>query len=193
MPRIPRDYETPLFLAAASAVLLLVVAGEATVKALWHNSVRADVEIQARAENDEARDGDTDKDFSLVEAERFADLVERPLFFQGRRVPVQAEAAKADKPLDTVLHGVVTGPSGTFALLKEKDGKYHRLREKEMLHNWRLSAILQDRVRLERGVEKAELLLQKPKPKDSPAGGKADKPRKAEPNPKTEKTANANE
>lgn len=197
MPRVPREYETPLFLAVAGVLLVLVVLGEWGVKTLSHRSVRESIELQARAGGDSAPNLAAEKDFALAEVERFADLVERPLFFQGRRPPVQAEGAKPDKPFDAQLHGVVATPDGALALLKEKDGKYHRLREKEMLLGWRLTAILPDRVRLERGDEKMELLLHKPKPKESsPApsagqgGGKADKSRKVEPNPKTQSGVN---
>lgn len=197
MPRIPREYETPLFLAVAGALLVLAVLGEWGFKTLSHRAVRESIELQARTGGDVAQDPAAEKDFALAEVERFADLVERPLFFQGRRPPVQVEAAKPDKPFDAQLHGVVAAPDGTLALLKEKDGKYHRLREKEMLLGWRLTGILPDRVRLERGAEKMELLLQKPKPKEASAtpaagqgNGKPDKPRKIEPNPKTEKTVN---
>lgn len=196
MRRIPREYETPLFLAAASTLLVLVVAGEWGVKTLSHRAVRETIEQQARAGGDVTEDQAAEKDFALAEVERFTDLVERPLFFQGRRPPTQVDAAKPDKPFDAQLHGVVAAPGGTLALLKEKDGKYHRLREKEMLLGWRLAAIQPDRVRLERGAEKMELLLQKPKPKEASApaagqgGGKPDKSRKIEPNPKTEKVVN---
>lgn len=194
MLRLPREYETPLFLAAASALLVLAVLGEWSFKTLSHRAVRESIELRARAGSDVPQDQAAEKDFALAEVERFADLVERPLFFQGRRPPVQAEAAKPDKPFDAQLHGVVAAPDGTLALLKEKDGKYHRLREKEMLLGWRLTAILPDRVWLERGAEKMELLLQKPKPKESPpassAGQGGAKPRKIEPNPRTEQNVN---
>lgn len=194
MPRIPREFETPLFLAVASALLALVVLGEWGVKTLSHRAVREDIDLQARAGSDAAQSQAAEKDFALAETELFADLVERPLFFQGRRPPVQPEAVKADKPFDAQLHGVVAAPDGTLALLKEKDGKHHRLREKEMLLGWKLTAILPDRVRLERGAEKMELLLQKPKPKESPAASSAGPggggPRKIEPNPKTGQTVN---
>jgi hypothetical protein len=194
MFRIPREYETPLVLAVAGSLLALVVLGEWGAKTLSHRAVRESIEQDARAGGDAAQEEAAQKDFELAEMERFGDLVERPLFFQGRRPPVQVEAAKPDKPFDAQLHGVVAAPGGTLALLKEKDGKYHRLREKDMLLGWRLAAILPDRVRLERGAEKMELLLQKPKPKDSPVppaagqgGGKPDKARKAEPNPKSDR------
>lgn len=194
MPRIPREYETPLFLAVASTLLVLAVLGEWGIKALSHRAVREGIELQAHAGSDVAQDQAVEKDFALADLGHFADLVERPLFFQGRRPPVQVEVAKPDKPFDAQLHGVVAAPDGALALLKEKDGKYHRLREKEMLLGWRLTAILPDRVRLERGAEKMELLLQKPKPKESSSapsagqgGGKPDKPRKIEPNPKIDK------
>jgi hypothetical protein len=197
MPRLRREYETPLILVVTSALLVLAVLGEWGVKTLSHRAVRESIEQQARAGGDVTEDQAAEKDFALAEVERFTDLVERPLFFQGRRPPVQVDAAKPDKPFDAQLHGVVDAPGGTLALLKEKDGKYHRLREKEMLLGWRLAAILSDRVRLERGAEKMELLLQKPKPKEAASGpaagqggGKPDKSRKIEPNPKTEKVVN---
>lgn len=197
MSRIRREYETPVLLAMACALLALGVLGEWGVKTLSHRSVRAGIDLQARTGSESATDQAGHASFALAEVERFGDLVERPLFFQGRRAPVQTEAPKMDKPFDVQLHGVVAEPDSAFALLKEKDGAYHRLREKETLLGWRLTQIRPDRVELQRGDDKMELLLQKPKPKGSgvakPGGqgsGAPDKPRKIDPIHKSEKTEN---
>jgi hypothetical protein len=198
MIKIRREYEMPVLLGAGCALLTLVVLGEWRIKTWMHQSVRDAIELQAHNGSDTvAADQVEDKSFHLARVERFSALVKRPLFFQGRRIPVRSEAPKADKPFDAQLHGVVAAPGGALALLKDKDGKYHRLREKEMLFGWRLIAIFPDRVQLERGAEKIELLLQKPKPKEAAKsagqGGAADQSRKNETNPKTEKTENETE
>jgi hypothetical protein len=198
MIKIRREYEIPVLLGAGCALLTLVVLGEWRVKTLTHQSVRDAIEVQAHNGSDAAAaDQVEDKSFHLASLERFSALVERPLLFQGRRMPVRSEASKVDKPFDAQLHGVVVAPDSVLALLKDKDGKNYRLREKEMLLGWRLIAIFPDRVQMGRGVEKMELPLQKPKPKGAAKsagqGGAADQSRKNETNPKTEVTDNETE
>lgn len=164
--RIAREYETPLLLGCLTLLLALAVAGEW----LWKSAAQRNLRAQLSSSGGTvgvSSEGTESKTFELPPQEDFDAIVERPLFFQGRR-PISAEdavAATPDKPFDWQLHGIVKGPDGELILLKDKAGHHQKLQADEKLDGWELTEIADDRVVLVRGEARQTLLLQKPKPK----------------------------
>lgn len=169
--RITREYETPMLLGLACALLAAAVSAEWLWKTAGQHFVRAAIV----GEGDDGGGGAAPpenaarKSFNLPPLERFNAVVERPLFVQGRRPVVSEDDATAEleKPFDAQLHGIVAGPDGVLVLLKDKAGHHHKLRLNEKADGWVLTEIGKDRVVLTRGEAKVELLLQKPKPKET--------------------------
>lgn len=166
--RIAREYETPMLLGLACALLALAVSAEWLWKTVGQRSVRADIVGEGGEGGGAAPSASTaPKSFALPPLERFNAIVERPLFIQGRR-PVVAEGdapAEREKPFDAQLHGIVAGPDGVLVLLKDKAGRHYKLRQNDKMDGWVLAEIGKDSVVLMRGEAKVELPLQKPKPK----------------------------
>jgi predicted phage tail protein len=111
----------------------------------------------------------------------YADLVARPLFIKGRR-PVdeptpeeelaqQAKATVTDV-FDWQLSGVYTTKKGLSALFSRDKSKVvkdnnRRISTGADLSGWKLTEIRTDRAILKQGAQQKELLLRKPKLKDS--------------------------
>ena len=109
--------------------------------------------------------------------ESYADLVTRPLFIKGRRPvdqprPADAEASIAANIGDWQLNGIYTTKKGLSALFSRsivttaKDN-YRKLTIGTDLNGWKLMEIHKDRVLLKQGDQQKELLLRKPKLKES--------------------------
>lgn len=169
MVKIRREFEMPLALGAACLLLALLLAAEWGYKTAAHRAVRE--RIDATTAPPESGDDAAANAYWLADAGHFEEIVQRPLFFQGRKVPVQAAAApEAEKPFEAALHGVISAPDGTvLVLLKSNDGRHHRLHPHDLYSGWELAEVNPDRVFFTRGSERKELILQKPKPKDKPA------------------------
>lgn len=124
----------------------------------------------------------------------YAELVERPLFIEGRRAVPEADeeapgtgsgadsAESADQPLANFeweldgiyLHGQTA--MALFSHLQKKDRRHKqddreqflKKTEGDEIDGWHLSVIEPDKVVLEKGLIRHELLLRKPKPKLNP-------------------------
>ena len=110
----------------------------------------------------------------------YTDLVARPLFIKGRK-PVdeptpeeeQASAAAAVAVVfDWELSGIYTttkGLSGLFSRAKSKAAKdnYRKISIGADLDGWKLTQISTDRAVFKQGTQEKELLLRKPKLKNS--------------------------
>lgn len=110
--------------------------------------------------------------FALRPIDDYAEMVERPLFVEGRKPPVlTAEenplpaAGNILEPLKAQLMGVVATPEGMTILFVDSKGEYRRARQGGDLEGWRIREVKTDRIVLERGNGVEELLLRKPKPK----------------------------
>lgn len=119
-----------------------------------------------------------DAAFQLPPVEEFSAFVDRPLFVEGRKPPVegeqQAQAAKPEDlaPLELSLMGVMFSPHGKMAILAEASGKNRRVKLGGTIEGWRLIDLKADRVTLQRGDEQRDLPLMKPRPKGvAPAPG----------------------
>jgi len=115
--------------------------------------------------------------FELPEVDGFSAFVDRPLFIEGRKAPPpEAEQAQTTQekdatPLSLLLMGVMLSPRGEMAILSEATGKNRRVKKGGTINGWRLVEIKPDRATLQRGEERKELVLLKPKPKVAGATG----------------------
>jgi hypothetical protein len=109
----------------------------------------------------------------------YADLVNRPLFIEGRK-PVPEPTAEeisniaTNVKFDWILNGVYTTKNGLSALLTRTIPKapakdnYRKVTVGAELDGWKLTNILKDRVIFTQDDTEKELLLRKPKPKQMP-------------------------
>lgn len=176
--RLPREYETPLLLGLACAVLGLAVTLQWWLKDREQAAVLAAISEAGNAAgaSQAAEASAAGKVFELPSQAHFNTIVERPLFIQGRRpLPPQEDAApEPEKPLEIQLHGVVSHPDGSvLALFKNKAGHNYRLRANESVDGWTLVEIAPGHVVMQHEDNRQTLQLQKPKPKEAP---KAEKP-----------------
>lgn len=124
----------------------------------------------ARAELDEDGAGGPPA-FALDPLESYGEVLERPVFSEGRR-PLPTAVAGPAVALDSVrLVGIVRTPAGIRALVEQGNPpRLERLGEGAALGGWTVEGIGPDRVSLARGAEKTELRLKdRPPPPDSAA------------------------
>lgn len=123
-------------------------------------------------------------DLELPVIDSYTDLIERPLFVEGRRPLEESDDAlqQADKyqgEIRAKLMGIYSGSDGMTALILDAEGKYVRVKKQDSVDGWQVEALFPDRVTLKQGVETQDLKLHKPKPKFSR------KPRQRKPTPKS--------
>lgn len=114
--------------------------------------------------------GEPDAPFELPPLDAFSAFVDRPLFTEGRRPAIETEQTEAPKeedltPLSLKLMGVIFSPRGEMAILAESSGKNRRVKRGGTVEGWRLIELKPDHVTLQRGEEKRDLPLIKPRPK----------------------------
>ncbi|MDD5577914.1 MAG: hypothetical protein PHY16_01375 [Methylobacter sp.] len=164
-------------LAAVCAVLMLVIACEwMYAKYVQKNTLDSITSVEApKYQIDEM----PRIELSKQQEEYYADLVTRPLFIKGRK-PVdeprpeeELAIAAASKTFDWMLNGVYSTEKGLSALLSRskttaaKDN-HRRITEGTAIDGWTLTEIKKDRVTMTQGNDHKELMLRKPKLKDSP-------------------------
>jgi hypothetical protein len=112
--------------------------------------------------------------FAIGPLEHFSEIVERPIFSQGRRLPEVAPATVADPEvasLDFVLEGVVITPGQRLALFRpETGGQPVRVPEGGKVRGWAVVAVQPYSVTIRRGEEEATLELKFKAPSPAPAG-----------------------
>lgn len=171
MKKLLRDYGLALVLLAGCALLSLILLLEV---AHYRSELAAlktptpSVPIPEPPEETLTEAGDT----TLKAPEDYGDLVERPLFQEGRR-PVKDDTASSDTalaatPFNFKLMGVIMTPKEKTVLLLDGQNKYKRARMNAVVAGWKIVEISQDRVTLQQGGERRELALLKPKPKTAP-------------------------
>ena len=112
-------------------------------------------------------------DFAFPPLSDFSEMVERPLFSEGRHYqaedPSEEEQAEVvQTPLNFRLMGLIFAPDSQIALFRTNSGKYRRVQQGETINDWTLEELLPDRVNLSQGGETRELLLLKKKKKSAP-------------------------
>jgi hypothetical protein len=163
-------------LASVCGVLILIIIGE------WFYAVWA--QKQALTSTTTAETKISNDEMPVVELTRqseasYVDLVARPLFIKGRK-PVdepspeeeQAQANAVAVVFDWELNGVYTTKKGLSALFSRSKSKvakdnYRRISMGADLDGWKLTEIDTDKAILKQGTQQKELLLRKPKLKDS--------------------------
>ena len=94
------------------------------------------------------------------EKAKFAEIVERPLFWSSRRPPFEQAAVTTAPGLDYSLFGVVISTDAPVALLKpEAGGDPIRVQVGEALSGWTVARIESDRVLMRQGGMERELTL----------------------------------
>jgi len=103
----------------------------------------------------------------------FAEVVERPVFFQTRRPPdPEAEPppqAEAAPKADFVLSGLILSGKERLALLRPvRSATVERVHEGEEIEGWLVQAVKADRVVLKRGETVQEIRLEDKPPPPKP-------------------------
>jgi hypothetical protein len=182
MIKLPRDYGAAILTTAISALMLLVLAGEW----LHFRGIRQDFsnrkEISSVQPDDSREDPPQENPVPVIET--FDEMINRPLFIQGRRPPteeteVAVEPPEPRTPLNAKLMGVVVTPGAKTALLIDAKGKYKRGKKNMVIDGWKVFEIKDDRVVMEQAGERKDLLLIKPKPKPAATPQAAKSPGRA--------------
>ncbi len=163
-------------LGGACAVLMVIIAGEwwywgqaNGIPAGEAHSLSTDYEALAFPQFQSDRPSE----------DRYNDLVSRPLFIEGRRPAPEPDPERASETssetLDWELTGIYTVQQKPHVLLRRikplPDQKSHKkLPMDEEVDGWRLVEVLPDKAILDRGGERKELILRKPKQKELPPG-----------------------
>ena len=161
-------------LAAVCSVCALIIIGE------WFYAVQAQKQTlnsTIAAEIKVSHDEMPTIALTRQPEENYADLVTRPLFIKGRRPvdqprPADAEAIIVADIVDWQLNGIYTTKKGLSALfsrstLTAAKDNYRKLTVGTDLNGWKLMEIHKDKVLLKQGDQQKELLLRKPKLKES--------------------------
>ncbi|MCF7970027.1 MAG: hypothetical protein K9L22_02540 [Methylococcaceae bacterium] len=174
MRRIKWEYMLTALFLILSAIFLLLIAVQINLGKNYraqkldelHNVPSADFNMRAIPSYQ----------FSGKTLDDYPDIVQRPLFFKGRK-PIliddteEALTDEAPKVLDNIsidLVGIINTPEGVFALFQDPKAKSHedkfkRLALGDELNGWLLKDIQYDRVIIVSGTENKELLLSKPR------------------------------
>jgi hypothetical protein len=121
-------------------------------------------------------DAGADAVFQLPPIDEFSAFVDRPLFMEGRKPAAEVNAPEAPKeedlaPLALSLMGVMLSPRGQWAIVAEASGKHRRVKLGGTIAGWRLIELKPDHVTVQRGEEKRDLPLMKPRTKGAATPG----------------------
>ena len=111
----------------------------------------------------------------IAAADRYSEIVERPLFLESRKppapdarpAPIQAPVQEEDDKTFTLIGVMVTTEATTALLQVNETGKIVRLRPGEKVENWQLNSVDADFVTLRKGQKnkKLELVRNKERPR----------------------------
>ena len=108
----------------------------------------------------------------------YVDLVNRPLFIQGRKPVIESPTVAAPTTTTTetfnwALNGVYTHKNSLYALFSRTTTKvakdnFRKVTKDSDIDGWKLTEIQKDKVVVSQGSKQKELPLRKPKPKTPP-------------------------
>ena len=162
-------------LGLVALVLLLILGGEVFYANLQRQQLLETSQVDSKKTTQETMPS---ANLTERDEESFADLVERPLFIEGRKpVPetsISAAGASAvSVKFDWVLNGIYTTPKGLAVFLtraaKQPKDNYRKIHLEDELDGWKLTKILSDRVIFTQASSDKELMLRKPKLKQLPS------------------------
>ncbi len=115
--------------------------------------------------------------FDEQSIEDYVDMVERPIFFKGRR-PVEPtdesseQVNRVNEKIDFSLIGIINTPRGEYALFlnpraKPGEGRFSRFKKGEDMNGRMIKEIKPDRVIISSDGNDEEIPLAKPRPKQS--------------------------
>ncbi|MEW6037098.1 MAG: hypothetical protein AB1648_02425 [Pseudomonadota bacterium] len=182
MGKLSPELRLSLLLAVVCAGLGLLLVGE------WYSVDRMHRIPQVSKAADKAPAEEPElAPFEFPDLGEFEELVERPLFVEGRRPPPEVVEEPpppvARTPLDLKLMGMIFSPSGKTALLVDPKGKYKRVKQGGVVNGWVLKELKTDGVVMQQDGETKELPLLKAKPKVA-GGGAPQPPAEAKPSKK---------
>ena len=97
----------------------------------------------------------------------YSAMVNRPLFTEGRKPIEDAEEVTPVQQftgdVELILTGLVDTPEGVTAMLRDNNNKHYRAKEGEEAQGWDIVKIKADKITIERGSDRKELMLRKPK------------------------------
>ena len=146
-------------LALVAMILVLVVALE-----LAYPARPANVEITAADDAARAIPEFDDTGFEPPQFDEFGDMLDRPLFFESRRLPeppkVEAAPSAPPAPLRLRLEGIAIAGDSRIAVLRDlDDNRLIQLSEGMNHESWVLQSVSADRATFLRGAEVSELAL----------------------------------
>jgi general secretion pathway protein N len=108
-------------------------------------------------------------DFGLAPLDRYAEIIQRPLFRETRRPPEEPDepetvqkSGSPGKPPPFVLTGVIIAPDKREALLREARGRgVSRVQQGEEIRGWRLEVVGAETIVLRRADRSQELSLER--------------------------------
>jgi hypothetical protein len=100
--------------------------------------------------------------------ESYSAMVNRPLFTEGRKPVDETEENNTVQAftgnIELILTGLVETPEGITAMLQDKkNNKHYRAKQGEEAQGWEVTKIETDKVIVEQGSNRKELILRKPK------------------------------
>lgn len=154
------------------AVLAIIVIGE-----WWYANYSYQNLLTSIEDIDEVADEmETMPEIKLAEKpqESYSAMVNRPLFTEGRKPIDEADEASPVQEftgkIELILTGLVETPEGITAMLQDNNKKHYRAKQGEEAQGWEVTKIEADKVIVEQGSNRKELMLRKPKPvQTSPA------------------------
>ncbi len=157
------------------AMLLLILIGELLYAKQMQNQL---LSSNLSAEPNSAKDEMPSVDLMQRSEESYADMVNKPLFIEGRKPvaepsPEQLQANAVTIKFDWLLNGVYTTTKGLSALfsratIKVPKDNHRKIKPGDHLDGWKLTEIHKDKVILTLDGNRKELLLRKPKLKQLP-------------------------
>lgn len=182
---IKHEYRWSLLLGLGCLAMLIIIGAE------WFYVEQYRIKFLSRINEVEGGAFDVDKvpEFKGLKKpiSEYIQIANRPLFIEGRKpVPEEEKLDEGEvlavvEDFDLSLIGVVSTPNGVFALMedpkaKDRQDRFFKAKQNELIHDWEVAKIWDDKVVMRHDKEITEVALSKPKPKSLPK--KAKKPRR---------------
>jgi len=160
-----------------SLIICLVLISLLAAETYYAQQTHEDIKQQIKDSGQSSFEVDPLKTVHFLEnpLDFYDDIIERPLFLEGRK-PIeiieedntQKKPTKAQGKFLLVLTGLLSTPKGDIALFKNPRAKtpeerYIRLKKGESYDGWELSELNKDKVVMKGNKGNEEILLRKPK------------------------------